>query len=187
MLAEISLNVIDIARNSVRAGASLIEIRVSIDNAARELTLQIIDNGKGMSEEQVSRVEDPFYTSRKTRSVGLGIPFLKQEAEITGGSLSIRSEPGKGTEVTAVFRQDSIDCMPLGDINSSIFALVTSTSDDVDYLYTYEVDGRSFSLDTREIREIMQGVPLQNPEVSDFIRTFLDENKRAVDEGVMEV
>jgi anti-sigma regulatory factor (Ser/Thr protein kinase) len=180
MLTEISLNVIDIARNSVRAGASLVEISVKIDTSAHTLDLRIADDGRGMTEEQLAHVEDPFFTSRKTRSVGLGIPFLKQEAECTGGSFSIDSVAGKGTVVEAVFRQDHIDCMPLGDINGSIYSLVIS-SDDVDYLYTYEVDGRGFTLDTREIREIMQGISLQTPEVSSFIKSFLDDNKREVD------
>lgn len=182
MLTEISLNVIDIARNSVRAGADLIEISVIIDSRTSALILKISDNGKGMTPEQVNSVEDPFFTSRKTRSVGFGIPFLKQEAECTGGSLHISSILGKGAVVEATFMQDNIDCMPLGDINSSIFTLV-STSDDVDYIYRYEVDGRGFTLDTREIKEIMQGVSLQNAQVSSFIRSFLDENKKEIDEG----
>ena len=183
MLAEISLNVIDIARNSVRAEASLVEIAVSIDTASQVLTLRITDDGKGMTPEQVASVEDPFFTSRKTRSVGLGIPFLKQAAEITGGTLHIDSEVGKGTNVIATFHQDNIDCMPLGDINSSIHTLVTSTSEDIDFLYTYEVDGRSFALDTREIKEIVGGVPLQNIEISAWIKSYLDENKEEVDGG----
>ncbi|MBQ6621669.1 MAG: ATP-binding protein [Mogibacterium sp.] len=181
MLTEISLNVIDIARNSVRAEASLVEIAISVNSHTHELTLRISDDGKGMTPEQLASVEDPFFTSRKTRSVGLGIPFLKQAAEITGGTFHIDSQVGVGTNVIATFRQDNIDCMPLGDINSSIHTLVTSTSEEIDYLYTYEVDGRSFSLDTREFKEIVQGVPLYEPEISSFIRSFLDENKREVD------
>ena len=116
--------------------------------------------------------------------MGLGIPFLKQEAECTGGTFSIKSEEGKGTVVEALFHRDHIDCMPLGDINSSICMLVTTSENkDVDFVYTYEVDGRSFKLDTREVREILDGVPLSDPKVSEFIRSYLIENQEAVDRG----
>jgi anti-sigma regulatory factor (Ser/Thr protein kinase) len=185
MLAEISLNIIDIARNSVRARASLIEISLAIDSEKQTLELTISDDGCGMSEEQLAGVTDPFFTSRKTRKVGLGIPFLKQAAEASGGEFSIKSEPGVGTSVVALFHTDHIDCMPLGDINDSIAMLVTSrdteSGRELDYIYTYSVDDRTFKLDTREIREILGGVPLYNSEVSAFIRTFLDENKLEVD------
>ena len=183
MLTEISLNVIDIARNSIRAGASLIQITVRIDDQKKTLRLTIADNGSGMNPQQLSKVEDPFFTSRTTRRVGLGVPFLKQEAECTGGTFNIRSEEGKGTVVDcALFLLSHIDCMPLGDINSSILMLITTSEEKkVDFVYTYEVDERSFQLDTRELREILEGVPFSEPQVSAFIRSFLDENQEAVD------
>lgn len=184
MLTEISLNVIDIARNSIRAGASLIQITVRIDDQKKTLRLTIADNGSGMNHQQLSKVEDPFFTSRTTRRVGLGVPFLKQEAECTGGTFNIRSEEGKGTVVDALFHTDHIDCMPLGDINSSILMLITTSEEKkVDFVYIYEVDGRSFRLDTRELREILEGVPFSQPQVSAFIRSFLDENQEAVNRG----
>ena len=184
MLTEISLNVIDIASNSIRAGASLIQITVRIDDQKKTLRLTIADNGSGMNHQQLSKVEDPFFTSRTTRRVGLGVPFLKQEAECTGGTFNIRSEEGKGTVVDALFHTGHIDCMPLGDINSSILMLITTSEEKkVDFVYTYEVDERSFQLDTRELREILEGVPFSEPRVSAFIRSFLDENQEAVDKG----
>lgn len=103
MMPEISLNILDVAENSVRAGASLIEIGVSVQTEEDTLTVVIKDDGCGMSAEQVEKVQDPFYTTRTTRRVGLGVPFFKQAAESTGGSFSIMSELGKGTVVTAVF------------------------------------------------------------------------------------
>lgn len=184
MLTEISLNVIDIARNSIRAGASLVQISIDVDTRKKTLRLTIADDGSGMSPQQLAKVEDPFFTSRTTRKVGLGIPFLKQEAECTGGTFSIKSEEGKGTVVEALFHRDHIDCMPLGDINSSICMMVTTSENkNVDFVYTYEVDGRSFKLDTREVREILDGVPLSDPKVSEFIRSYLIENQEAVDRG----
>ena len=125
MLPEISLNVLDIAQNSIRAEADLIEIGVLIDRKADTLTVIINDNGCGMTEEQIAHVEDPFFTTRSTRKIGLGVPFFKMSAIITGGSFEITSEVKVGTKVKAVFVLSHIDRMPLGDINSTIHTLVT--------------------------------------------------------------
>ena len=103
MMPEISLNILDVAENSTRAGASLVQITVDVQPEADKLTVIITDDGCGMTPEQIRQVTDPFYTSRTTRKVGLGVPFFKFAAESTGGSFSIESEPGKGTMVTAVF------------------------------------------------------------------------------------
>ncbi len=176
MLPEISLNILDIAQNSIAAGASLILITVETRTEENLLRVDIEDDGKGMSEEVLENVEDPFYTTRTTRGVGLGIPFFKQEAESTGGSFSILSEPGKGTKVTARFCTDNIDCMPLGDVNATIRSLVTMEPG-IDFCYTRIVDGSSFVLDTREVREILDGVPLDAPEVSEFLNQYLNDNE----------
>ena len=100
MLPEISLNILDIVQNSTRAHASLVEIILSFDTQAHLMKLAIRDDGCGMTKEQVAAATDPFFTSRTTRRIGLGIPFLKQSAECTGGSFDLQSEPGKGTAVT---------------------------------------------------------------------------------------
>ncbi|MCR5268792.1 MAG: ATP-binding protein [Lachnospiraceae bacterium] len=181
MLPEISLNVLDIAQNSIKAGASLVEIRVHIMKNEHLMTLSIDDNGCGMDEEQLERVIDPFFTSRTTRKIGLGVPFLKQAAEASGGSFSISSEVNVGTNVSATFHTDNIDCMPLGDINSTIFSLVT-TNEELDFVYTYRVDQKEFTLDTREIREILGDVSFQNGEVSSFLREYLSENQLEVEQ-----
>lgn len=179
MLPEISLNILDIAQNSISAEASLVQITVDTDTVGHRLRVIIEDDGKGMSEEAVAAVTDPFYTTRTTRSVGLGIPFLKQEAECTGGLFSICSEPGRGTTVTAVFCTDHIDCMPLGDVNATILSLVTMHAQP-DFLYTRMVDGRSFTLDTREMREILGDIPFDQPDVGLFLRDYLEENEADV-------
>ena len=182
MMPEISLNILDVAENSVRANASLIRIQLEYNTKESTLTIIISDDGCGMDEETVSRVTDPFYTSRKTRDVGLGVPFFKQAAEITGGSFTIESTPGSGTTVTAVFNTSSIDCMPMGDIDSTIHTLVTCNQE-IDFLYTYVRDGRSCTLDTREVKEILEGAPFDIPEVSRFIMDYLRENRESVDCG----
>lgn len=184
MLPEISLNVLDIAQNSIRAEADLIEIGVYIDRKADTLTVIINDNGCGMTAEQIAHVEDPFFTTRSTRKIGLGVPFFKMSAIITGGSFEITSEVKVGTKVKAVFVLSHIDRMPLGDINSTIHTLVTYNTN-IDFVYTYEFDGQSFVLDTRQMREILGGVPLDAPEVSEYIKEYLDENKKEADGGVL--
>ncbi len=181
MMTEISLNILDIAQNSVRADASLIEITVAADTANDRLEVTIKDNGCGMSEEQVRNVIDPFFTTRTTRRIGLGIPFFKQSAEMTGGSFSIKSEIGVGTVTKAVYVLSSIDRMPLGDMTQTIHSLVTMNTH-IDFLYTYSADGKSFVLDTREFREILGGVDFDVPEVSSFIRDYLKENHAEVSE-----
>lgn len=183
MMPELAMSVLDIAQNSVRAKATLIEIEIAADQAADTLTIRILDDGCGMTPEQVAKVEDPFFTTRTTRKVGLGVPFFKQAALVTGGSFCIDSQVGKGTQVTAVFGLSSIDRMPLGDINGVIHTLITFTPE-MDFLYRYRVDDRQFELDTRQFREILGGVPLDTPDVSQYIKEYLDENKRETDQGV---
>ena len=184
MMPELSMSIQDIAENSVRARAALIGISVTADRGADTLTVVITDDGCGMTPEQVAHVEDPFFTTRTTRKVGLGVPFFKQAALGTGGSFRIRSEVGKGTEVTAVFRLNSIDRMPLGDLCGVLHTLITFHPD-IDFLCEYRVDERGFTLDTRQFREILGDVPLDAPEVSRYIREYLEENKRETDGGVL--
>ena len=150
MMPEIALNVLDIAQNSVRAEASLIQISVDVDEAADTLTITIEDNGCGMTKEQVSHVTDPFFTTRTTRKIGLS----------------------------------HIDRMPLGDMNGTIYTLITFNTQ-IDFLYTYTFNKRSFKLDTREFKDILEGVPLNNPEVAEYIRQFLNENSHEVDGGTV--
>lgn len=183
-MPEISLNVLDVAENSIRAEASLVEILVTIDLEENMLKVQIIDDGKGMTKEQMAKVTDPFFTTRTTRKVGLGIPFFKLAAEATGGSFQIESEVGKGTKVTTIFKLDHIDRMPLGDINSTIHTLVVYNPQ-TDFLYRYTYGQESFELDTRQIKEILGGVPLDAPEVSAYIKEYLDENKSETDGGAI--
>jgi anti-sigma regulatory factor (Ser/Thr protein kinase) len=184
MMTELSLNVLDIANNSVRANADFIEITISIQRESDILTIIIADNGCGMTKEQLSKVEDPFFTTRTTRNVGLGIPFFKQAALNTGGSFTIKSVVGVGTKVTAVFGLSHIDRMPLGDMNSTMYTLITLNTQ-IDFLYTYEFDAKMFQLDTRIFREILGNVPFDTPQVSAYIKEYLDENQKEVDNGYL--
>lgn len=159
------------------------EITVSVQPEEDTLTVVIRDDGCGMTQEQMARVQDPFFTTRTTRKVGLGVPFFKQAAESTGGSFRIDSEKGKGTTVKAVFGLSHIDRMPLGDISATVQTLIVF-NEHIDFRYTYEYGTRSFVLDTREMREMLgEGISFSEPEVSAFIKDYLETNKEETDGG----
>ena len=175
MMPEISLNILDVTQNSVAAGASLIRISITGDSAADRLTVEISDNGCGMTEEQVRNVTDPFFTSRKTRKVGLGIPFFKMAAEMTGGNFRIQSQVGEGTAVTAIFGLSSINRMPLGSMADTMSVLI-GPNPHIDFILTMEQDGCGFVMDTRSFREILGDIPLSEPQVLNYIESYIREN-----------
>lgn len=183
-MKELSLHILDIAENSAKAGAGLIGI--SITEKGGILTLRITDDGCGMKPEMLSRVTDPFTTSRTTRKVGLGLPLLRLAAEQTGGSLEITSRhidefpENHGTEVTAVFNTRHIDSPPLGDVISTIVTLIQGHPDsDLIFRHTAEgnVSGKTLdvSLETKAMREVLGDVPLSTPDVLVWIRDSLSE------------
>lgn len=172
MMRELADNIMDIAQNSISAGASLTEVHVTVSHAEDRITFVFRDNGCGMNEEMVKTVLEPFTTSRKTRKVGLGLPLLKQTAEMTGGDVTIRSAVGEGTVVTATFGLSHIDRPPMGDVAGAWFSLVVMNPE-TDFLFTYDVDGQSFSFDTRVVRETVAPIPLNQTEVADWIRECL--------------
>ncbi|MBE6772757.1 MAG: ATP-binding protein [Ruminococcaceae bacterium] len=180
-MRELSLNVLDIAQNSVSANASLIEIELKESTETNELLIGIYDNGKGMTEEQLSSVRDPFFTTRTTRKVGMGIPLFKMAAEMTGGHLEIESEVGVGTKVRAFFRTDHLDFVPVGDMASTMVTLITM-NEHIDFLYTRSSDDRVFTLDTRSLKEILGGVPFSEPSISAWLRDFITENTKLITE-----
>ena len=177
-MKELSLYVLDITMNSVRAGATEIEIRLV--EKQNVLDMYIIDNGCGMSAEQVAKLSDPFYTTRKTRKVGLGVPFLRMLAEMTGGGVTIKSVPeaesdDHGTTVHAVFHTDHIDFVPMGDIIETVITLIQG-SPDVDFLYVHETEKGQVTLSIAEIRQILgEDVPLSSFEILEWIKGFLTE------------
>ncbi|MCL1809524.1 MAG: ATP-binding protein [Clostridiales bacterium] len=178
-MEELSLNVLDVAQNGIAAAATLMEISVTADSGEDSLVIEIKDNGRGMTPEQLESVEDPFFTTRTTRPVGLGVPLFKMAAEQSGGRFEIVSKQGTGTAVRAEFGLTHIDRVPLGDINSTIHTLVTFNPG-IDFVYSYTADGAGFTLDTREFKEILEGVPLDNPEVSAYIKEYLIENMKEI-------
>ncbi len=177
-MKELSLNILDITENSVKAGASLTEISVIEKNEI--LTIKIVDNGCGMTEGILKTVTDPFYTTRTTRRVGMGLPLLKLQAEQTGGSLTVESRyiddfpQSHGTTVTAVFYKNHIDCTPLGDVVATITTLIQGHPDR-DFLFIHKIDEREVTLDTRLLRAMLEDVPLDSYEVIKWIEEYLNE------------
>mgnify|MGYP001014815909 CR=1 FL=1 len=173
-MKELSLHVLDIAENSVKAGAALTEIELVESSEDKTLVIRIKDNGCGMDKEFLRQVTDPFTTTRTTRKVGLGIPLFKAAAEMTGGCFDIASETGSGTIVTARFKTDHIDFMPVGDMAGTFVTLVRGHPER-DFIYRREKDGRSFELSTAEVKEVMQGVPVSSFEVCEWMQDFINE------------
>ena len=175
-MKELSLNILDVAKNSVRAGATTISIAIRTD-ANGILTLTITDNGCGMDAETLERVTDPFYTTRKTRGVGLGLPLLKLAAEQTGGGLELRSsvEAGKsGTVLEARFDTKSIDCMPMGDIVSTICILIAG-SPDINFEFTDATPEGTVELYTEQLKEILGDISLAEPEIQAWMTEYLND------------
>lgn len=184
-MRELSLNVLDIAQNSIAAAATQIQMEVVERTDAHTLTIGIYDNGCGMTDEQVKSVLDPFYTTRTTRKVGMGVPLFKMAAEQTGGTLTVSSKVGIGTNIKAVFHTNSVDFTPLGDMASTVTTLV-SMNTEIQFLYRHKVDKKEFVFDTAEIREILGDVPLSEPAVMQWMREFIEENTKALYGGVTE-
>ena len=179
-MRELSLNVMDVAQNCITAKATLVTIEVVESDKSDFLDIYVKDNGCGMTKEQVESVIDPFFTTRKTRKVGLGVPLFKMAAEQTGGSFTIDSEVNVGTTLYAHFIKSSVDMTPLGDINSTVKILI-QCNPDIDFLFTHKSDSYEFKLDTRELREILgQDVPLNTPEVLKWIDGFLEEQSNII-------
>ena len=176
-MKELSLHILDIAQNSVKAGARLIGIAVEEGDVF--VTVTVSDDGCGMNADMLARVADPYTTTRTTRKVGLGIPLFKLAAEQAGGALTIGSEPGRGTTLTASFRIYSVDRPPLGDMPGTMMTLVQG-SPDIDFLYRHTTPGGAAELDTRVLREALDGVPLCEPEVLAFIEGSLREEEAAL-------
>ncbi|NBG88963.1 ATP-binding protein [Isachenkonia alkalipeptolytica] len=184
-MKELSLHILDIVQNSLKANATLIKIKIVEDFIKDRLTIDIKDNGKGMSSDLLKSVTDPFVTTRDTRRVGLGISLLKATAEQCEGSLRVESEEGKGTGIHATFQHSHIDRAPLGSMEDTLTTLLITSEEQmeggentstVDYVYEHQVNDESFVFDTREVKKILEGTPINDLEILDWIKGYLKEN-----------
>ena len=172
---DLSLHIIDIIQNSLSAGAKRIGLAIKEDSANDRLTISIEDNGKGMAPEVAARLEDPFYTTRTTRKVGMGIPLFKQSAMQSGGNLSVESEPGKGTTVTAWFELGNIDRPPLGDVANS-FVLMVSANPQIHFTLSYVVNENEYNFDSVEVAEVLGDIELSDVRVIRMLEEMVREN-----------
>lgn len=180
-MKELSLNILDIAMNSVTASSTL--IKIDLKETPDTLEIIISDDGCGMKKEMVENVTNPFCTSRTTRKVGMGIPLFKLASEQTGGTFSITSKhkdefpDSHGTTTRASFYKNHLDFTPLGDIIGTVVTLIQGMGESIDLVFTHKSDVLDVSLDTRDLRETLGGeIPLSTPDVLVWITEFLKEN-----------
>ncbi len=171
-MEDLSLHILDIVENSLAAGARRVEIRIEEDLKADRMTLEIVDDGSGMDEMTVQNVLDPFFTTKTTRRVGLGLPLLAETCRESNGEISVQSSPGKGTTVKASFQHSHIDRKPLGSMVDTLITLIVGHPQ-VDLYYEHKKNGAHFSLDTREIKTDLGDVPLNAPPVISALRNLV--------------
>lgn len=180
MMEELDMHILDLVQNAFTAGAQTIEIAcICQDN---QMVLRVADDGVGMDKEVLQAVEEGFFSTKTERSVGLGIPLLRQTAEQCDGSFAIDSAPGYGTTVTARFRKDHIDLPPFGDLGSTILSIL-ATSEGRRIVIDYRCDGKELSIDTAEATDILGGVPINHPMVVAFLKNYIAERLGGDDEA----
>lgn len=187
-MRELALHILDIAENSIAAGASQVAICIRKDTRNDELVITVKDNGQGMDDELIAKVMDPFITSRTTRKVGLGIPLLKQAANACNGDLTIQSQPGKGTLLTAKFQECHIDRMPIGNLADTFLTLLLGTPE-VNWVLDYQVNDEIFHFDDTEVKEVLDGMSLTDYRVIEYLTNTIQNginniNETAIKQGV---
>ena len=178
-MRDLSMHVLDIVQNSIKAGAKLVTVTF-VDDGNGKLTFSVQDDGCGMSPDFLARVTDPFTTSRTTRKVGLGVPMLKQSAEMCGGEFSIESEVGVGTTISASFDTRNIDCIPLGDICDSLLTLVVLNPNEPEFLFQASSPKSEAMFDTRQLRQVLGDVPLNEPDIINWMKESIEEEFKPI-------
>lgn len=174
-MRELSLHIMDVVENGVAAGATLIDIAVAEDRKENRLKITIKDNGRGIPAHLLEQVLNPFYTTRTTRRVGLGLSLFREASRRCEGDFHIKSREGEGTEVYASFKRDHIDLAPFGDIAGSLTSLIMGNPG-VDFVYRHELDGGLFWLDTRELKQELEDVSIQHPDVIRYLANLIRES-----------
>lgn len=185
-MKNIADHILDIAENSVRAESKKIEILLSINTDMQLMKLSFIDDGFGMSSDMVEKIKDPFFSTRTTRKIGMGIPLLMQNSEMSGGQVIISSREEEGTIVVATFEYDNLDCPPIGDVADAVYFLSASHLD-IRFVFTYTYGKASYTWDTDAVSKALDGLPLNHFEVKDSLVEMLKENiKEVMTEPVLE-
>jgi hypothetical protein len=178
-MLELSLHILDIAENSTRAGARHVCIHLNEDPEHDLLTLEITDDGGGMDKDTRAKALDPFYTTKKVRRVGLGLPMLAQAAESAGGQLVLHSEPGQGTRLKVTFGLGHIDRQPLGDAAGVMVTLIAGNPE-IDFTYCHDHGDQSYLLSTEDIKRELEDVPINHIEVLKYIRNHIAEGMKEI-------
>lgn len=174
-MKNLALHILDIVQNSIAAKATEISIRIKTDSNKKQKLVIISDNGTGIKAELIGKVTDPFYTGRRTRKVGLGLPLFKQNAEQTGGWLTIHSTVNKGTTVEACFISDHLDCPPYGDL-AGVIVLLVQANPQIIFKFDAETEDGSYLFDTESIKIILEDFPIQAPEIREGLKSLIQEN-----------
>ncbi len=174
-MKELSLHILDIAQNSIVAGASSIEIDIDENSGTNTLLIRIKDNGKGIPPDMLHKITDPYTTSRTTRKVGMGLPLLNDACRLSGGKLSVSSVQNEGTEIVATLGLNHIDRQPLGDV-AGVLLLLVSANPTIEFIYQYSKNGNSYIFNTKEVKEALDGLPINSPEVIRMLREMIEEN-----------
>lgn len=178
-MKDLSLHILDILQNAIVAEAKLIKVNIYDCNSSGTIKLTISDDGKGMDNDILNKITDPFYTTRTTRKVGLGIPLLKQNCEQTGGRLRINSNINAGTTVDAIFYKNHLDMLPLGDL-PGVISLTASSWSTIDFEYFHKTDLGNYELNTKEIKKTLENIPINNPQVIKFMKQMIEENLQEI-------
>jgi anti-sigma regulatory factor (Ser/Thr protein kinase) len=178
-LEDISLHILDIVENAISAKAKRVDILVMEDPGKDQLTIEIKDDGIGMDEEIAQKAVDPFFTTRSSRRVGLGLSLMAQATQEAGGSLRIESEPGKGTKVTATFRYHHIDRKPLGNMIETMMTLLLGNPD-LEITYAHKKNEKSYRFDSLVLKHQFGDRPLMDPEVIQWVKTHLREGLQQI-------
>lgn len=178
-MRELSLHILDVLQNAREADATLVRLTIDEDHATDRLTISVEDNGRGMGEETMKKVLDPFFTTRKTRHVGLGVPLFAAAAGRCHGSLALESALGKGTRLTATFQLSHIDRAPLGNVTGTVLSFLMGEPL-CDLVYVHRQDTHDFCLDTRTVREELGEVPLCHPSVREWLREYITQEEEAL-------
>ncbi len=184
-MVDLSLHLMDIIQNSLKAGATLVKTEILADIKRDLLTIHVKDNGSGMSCDMVEKVSDPFFTTRKTRKVGLGIPLLKDASEAAGGSIKLRSEVDAGTEVIATFKIRNINRKPLGDIAETM-AILVGTNENIEFELMLSGNDKKYIFRTEDVRKVLDGVPLSHPMVTRYIRETIQGQITIIFGGILD-
>ncbi len=185
-MKELSLHILDVLQNAREAGAKVVRLTLDERVAEDRLIIEVTDDGRGMQEEEMKRVTDPFYTTRKTRHVGLGLPLFTAAAERCNGGLKIEKAQGQGLRVTACFQHGHIDRAPLGDMTRTLLSFLMGEPF-CDLVYVHRRDGKTFELDTRFVRKELEPIPLSHPAAREWLAGYISEGEQGLSTPAEEV